>query len=355
MAIHTAPQAGSVPLGTAPHDEVTSVMERWQSLSLTQRRTLQVLIDEIAVTTDHAETNVQSISARFQNIAATTRQQAATFHDLVTSIQTVKLDGAEIPLTEVAGGLGETLSHLIGKITSMSTHGASMVGALDGVFGELKSVNASIAEIDKINRQTNLLALNAKIEAARAGEAGRGFAVVADEVRELANVVNRLSDAIRTQIESISRGLRASHGMLQEIAALDMSQENLAANARVRTVMQSLVDQNALFADVLRRTAATTEQITSDVSASVVAMQFQDLTKQKLENVSAVMQALIAALASQPGPSGREKVEIDRALAERIIQGCTLSEVRNRLSAGILGTPLGRVQKDAADGGMELF
>ncbi|WP_228259573.1 methyl-accepting chemotaxis protein [Siculibacillus lacustris] len=350
-----------------PPPDGTAFLERWLGLSLTQQRALRALIDEVGLTSDHTESNVQDLSVRFQQIAATTRQQATTVHDMVTSIRTVRIDGAEIPLADVAAGLGATLHGLIDKVSGLSSRGGALVGALDGVLDELKSVETSVAEIDKINRQTNLLALNAKIEAARAGTAGLGFAVVADEVRDLAKAVNTLSSVIRGQIGSIAGGLRKSHGLLEEIAAVDMSAENHAADVRVRTVMRSLIDQNSRFADVLRETAATTEKITGDVSAAVVGMQFQDLAKQQLENVAGVLRTLADA---QSGLSAdtvegtdldRDAATLDRALADRILAGCTLSEVKKRLSAALLGTPLVETRAGplaapiADDDGIEFF
>lgn len=332
------------------------LLQDWLGLSTLQRRALDALMAEIGIVSDHVETNVDSLSARFQTIAATTRDQAATVQDLVTSIQSVRINGEERPLSQVASGLGDTLARLIDKITVLSSRGGAMLGSLDGVLGELTSVEASIAAVDKINRQTNLLALNAKIEAARAGEAGRAFAVVANEVRELAKSIDALAVIIRGQIGSISSGLRSSHAMLKDIAAVDMSDESLTAKARVGTVMQTLVEQNARFAAVLQQTAETTQAITTEVSAAVVGMQFQDLAKQRLGNVGGALRALAAALeegevrAARIGAEADEDA-LDRAWVERMIAGCTLYEVRTRLTNHILnpGSPIAEVP--AGDGG----
>ncbi len=116
--------------------------------------------------------------------------------------------------------------------------------------------------------------------------------MVADEVRQLAQSINTLSGTIKDQIGSIATGLRDSHGLLQDIATVDVSDESRSAEARVHTVMQTLVAQNSRFAGILQQTAETTQSITADVSGAIVALQFQDLTTQRLENSQTVLRAL---------------------------------------------------------------
>jgi methyl-accepting chemotaxis protein len=346
---------------------VTDLLAQWLGLSLIQRRALEALAEDLGLASSDVESSVGHLTERFHGIVATTRRQAGTVQELVTAIQQVELDGRVIPLSEVAAHLGDTLSELIGKITGLSSRGGAMISALEGVSSELKSVEASLGQIDRINHQTNLLALNAKIEAARAGEAGRGFSVVAEEVRDLAKAVNNLSSVIRGQINAITRGLIDSHAILREIAAVDMSEANVHANDHVRMVMRCLVEQNASFADVLQQTAEATEKVTHEVSSAIVAMQFQDLMSQRLGNVRSLLTGLADALGnlhdvSRPSAE-RVDVQAQHEQAERLVSHCTLSEMRNRLSSRILdGSRPSTADPNAAHGqavheeaGVELF
>ncbi|MCJ2059382.1 methyl-accepting chemotaxis protein [Methylobacterium sp. J-048] len=339
------PAASRHPLGAA------DILQARLGLSEVQRKTLDALIDEIGIVSADVEADVHGLSERFQRIAATTRGQSEIVQGLVASIQSVRIDGAERPLAEVAAALGEILAMLNDRIGFMSSRGTTMEGALNGVLGELSSVDGSIAEIEKINRQTNLLALNAKIEAARAGEAGKAFAVVADEVRSLAGTINTLSGVIKQQIGSIADGLRSSHALLHDIATIDMSEESRNADARVRQVMQALVEQSSRFAGVLGQTVQTTEAITQDVSGAIVAMQFQDLAKQRMQNLQAILRALRAAPERSADAAGGE---LDWVAAT--IAGCTLGEVRERMSRRLLGTPAPAISRDDDPlAGIDLF
>src|SRR5262252_4014692 len=149
--------------------------------------------------------------------------------------------------TEISRQVNDA-SSLASEVHRVASMAGLSIDSLRSSSGEIGNVVNLIAAIAK---QTNLLALNAKIEAARAGGAGRGFAVVADEVRELAKTVNELSALIRGQIGTISSGLHASHDLLRDIASVDRSDESVDANARIKTIMRCLVEQNARYAVVL--------------------------------------------------------------------------------------------------------
>ena len=327
--------------GRPTQGEIDLFLNRWLGFSGVQSRTLQALIGEVQNVSTDIQSNVLEISNRLETIVGTTREQTKTVHELVTSIQSVNVDGEVIHLPHLAEDLGETLSDLTQKILDISSRGVSMSVALDGVLTELSSVEGSIAGIDKINKRTSLLALNAKIEAARAGEAGRGFSVVADEVRELAMAVNQLAVQIKRQIATIGGGLRNTHTLLTEVSTVHMSEDNLNAYSRIKTVMRCLVEQNAHYAGTLKQTAATTEKIAADVSAVIVGMQFEDRAKQYLDNVCRAIEAVTAAMDDLSAPlpmanGGLSESAESHRWAEGLIAQCTLYEMRKRLTAQIL-------------------
>jgi methyl-accepting chemotaxis protein len=317
--------------------EAVELLQRWLGLSDTQKQALTVLMTVLQDVSGLIEGNVGELSQRFNNLAATSREQTNSVQALAGNIDTVDVDGEKVPLAYFFERLKETISELVEKIVFLSSRGVNLVYKLDDVLVELKGVQGSISSIDKINRQTNLLALNAKIEAARSGEAGRGFAVVANEVRDLASSVDRLSGNLKSQLGAIGQGIGDCYGMLQEIAAVDMSQQNLIANARISTMMQTLLRQNAELGKALESNVAASQLIADNISAAVIGMQFQDRAMQMLENASLAMGTAIAGInelralsdASLPvAPDG----DIAAAVADRILDGCKLGDMRRRLA-----------------------
>ncbi len=279
--------------GAAP--DAQQAVAEWPSLAIAP------LTEELAHVSKDIETNVQSIGNRFQKIALAARSQAETMQSLMPSVQTIGVDGQALPLSELAGSLGETLSHLSGRIVHLSSRSTAMIYALRDVQTEFNSMQELIAQIEKINKRTNLLSLNAKIEAARAGPAGRGFAVVASEVGELAQAVNKLSDTVRRQMSSVSEGLGRGDDLLKEIAAIEMSKEDLEANARIKSLMDKLVMQNAALAGAMQKSAASSKQIGQEAAEASAGLRFSDGVMQRLQDVSKALYLIgeAAAIGSQ--------------------------------------------------------
>jgi len=121
-----------------------------------------------------------------------------------------------------------------------------------------------------------------------------------------------------------------------------MSEENLAANSRINAMMQSLVAQSNRVSDVLHKTATGAENIANGVAGAIVGMQFQDRTKQRLENVNDVMRVLAGALSDLRQQCERaiadelSNEDVDHAWLHQMIAQCTLGEMRERFVEQIL-------------------
>lgn len=190
----------------------------------------------------------------------------------------------EMNLDNVLKTTDTMLEGFVSDVMKSSEMALNIATIMDEVERSTKAITGMIGEIEFIADQTRLLALNAAIEAARAGEHGRGFAVVADEVTKLANRSGQAASSINTMVKDVQRSTTHAMQTVESLASVDLS-KTLSIKHRLDQMTRSLADRNKTLHSAVMNSKSHSDELAKDVGQIIMSLQFQDITRQKLEHV----------------------------------------------------------------------
>ena len=97
------------------------------SFATAQSKATEALMGELSHTSQDVERSVHGLVDRFQAMATTARDQTETVQSLMSSVQTIEMNGESVPLSELAKSIGDVVSLLVEKIIHLSSRSVAMV------------------------------------------------------------------------------------------------------------------------------------------------------------------------------------------------------------------------------------
>ncbi len=221
------------------------------------------------------------------------------------------------------------------------------------LLADMNKLREPIRRLQSIGKTFRVLGVGIKVESSRTVEVMQGFSILATEVAAIAKLVHDNCRYCIDKADLAEKGILISRQVLN---CGDNSYDDSGEKA-IHRILQSLEDigrrSDQLAGGIQERSTAMVQGI-SDV---VMAMQFHDITRQQLENVSSALSEVIEKASSM---SSRETSEDAEQVVLEIysilsIQAAHLNSIyeqvlnaRRQIEAG-LGKTMEQAQVQAKD------
>ncbi len=272
---------------------------------------------------DLIEESVIDLIVRFQGIADSAMAEAQT------TAQRFESTAGEADQEQSSAGLLEETDQVLAEfaenVKASSQLGMEVAMVVGDVENSTNAIPPLLEEIEFIADQTRLLALNAAIEAARAGEYGRGFAVVAEEVAKLASRSQVAATNINKVVAEVNASTSKAIETLAGFSSIDAS-KIISTKERIGEITTLIKEQNDRLQEGVVQATTSAKQQASNVTDIAMSMQFQDITRQRLEKVIKKISDLQAQV-SEWEQGSQCGAETDEAMTQEQSQEVTNTEV----------------------------
>lgn len=167
---------------------------------------------------------------------------------------------------------------------------------LTQLLSQVEKLREPLRKLQSISKTFRVLGVAIKVESSRSQETMKGFTLLAGEVGDIARLVNENCRYCIDKAELVKNDILNSQRVLD---CHDNSSDESGERA-IHNILQSLEDigyrSDQLAAGIQERSSVMVQGI-SDV---VMAMQFHDITRQQLENVSSALNETIEKARSTP-------------------------------------------------------
>lgn len=259
---------------------------RWQGSSKYSSNKTAHATEGVGEVISQTEQAVLALTMSFRGITTKTRQQMDTAMSLLRrNADHINIsEGGWASLPDYIRAYETQLQEVIERMIKFSAAADEMLTRQAKVREQSVLIDELLDELRSMAIRIGRLALDSSVAAGESGKNRDMLVSLTDSIREISDQTHSLTRTARQSLEKIRSELVATYKVINGAAAIakesaqrakaDVSQLNVTMVEKTKEVEAALDKINSLGLDIQQ-----------DVNNAIVAMQFQDITQQKLEHM----------------------------------------------------------------------
>jgi len=257
-----------------------TMLERWDTASQTNRRNLETAADSVQEVIRLTEEAVNEISSGFRVVVAKAHEQTEAAKTLLTG------EGGSGMLShdEFIKAYDTQLQNVTSHMTNFSLAAEDLATHQQKVQEHARVMEETIDGLRNMASQIARIALDGSVKMTSGTLKPQDFVEMTDRIRAISAEAHELTRKTRAGLDSIGDEVRQGNKRTNQAADAARRAVGLA-RAEINTLNAATTEQTRQIQMALQRINALSAEIQADINNIIIAMQFQDITRQMLERL----------------------------------------------------------------------
>jgi methyl-accepting chemotaxis protein len=258
-----------------------TMLERWDTASHTNRRKLEMMTESVEEVIKLTENAVAEISRHFRVVVAKAHEQT----EAATAL--LKGDGegsGVLSLPDFIKAYDTQLVNVTSHMTSFSAAADEMARHQKRVSEHAQVMEVTIDGLRNMASQISRIALDGSVAMTSQTLSPRDFVDLTDRIRAISAEAHELTRKTRSGLDAIGDEVRQGNRKTTQVAEAARRAVEVA-RGEITTLNAATIEQSRQIEETLKHINGLSVEIQEDINQIIVAMQFQDITRQKLERV----------------------------------------------------------------------
>lgn len=296
-------------------------LERWDGTAEAQRGRLDALGGQVQEVVRLTEQAVGEIGKRFREVVAKAHQQT----EAATSILRADEAGpGRLTLPDFIRAYDAQLVNVTSHMTGFSEAAEEMASHQKRVTEHALVMEQTIDGLRNMASQISRIALDGSVAMTSQTLNPRDFVEMTDRIRAISAEAHELTRRTRQGLDAIGDEVRQGNKRTTQVAQ-DARRAVELARAEISSLNAATIAQTGQIEAALKRINDLSGDIRRDIDQIIVAMQFQDITRQMLERehkpaLASVSEALAQLSHETRALRGRDLYRAVRAYAQSALK-----------------------------------